>query len=298
MSDVRVIGVPIDYGANRRGVDMGPSAIRYAGVAEAIEEAGYTYTETGDLITAQSRYETADPEHTQAKYLPQIREVCEPLADRVATTIDDGGTPVVLGGDHSISIGSIAGSSRDGTIGVLWLDAHADFNTPATSPSGNVHGMSLAAALGQGAFGDKDWATAHGLEPEAVGIVGLRSVDESERTALKAGPIGAYPMSEIDIDGIATVVDRAVASLPSTIDGVHLSLDLDLLDPSVAPGVGTPVHGGITYREAHTAIERIADQTTVRSVDLVEVNPILDQHNKTAELAVELLASALGTRIL
>ena len=298
MAEVRVIGVPIDYGANRRGVDMGPSAIRYAGLAGAIDEAGHTYTETGDLITAQSRYETADPEHTQAKYLPQIKAVCEPLADRVATTVADGNIPVVLGGDHSISIGSIAGSSRSGAIGVLWLDAHADFNTPETSPSGNVHGMSLAAALGRGAFAEQPWATATGLAPTAVGIVGLRSLDENERTALKTGPIGAYPMSEIDTDGIATVIDRTIDGLPATIDGVHLSLDLDLLDPSVAPGVGTPVHGGITYREAHTAIERIADQTTIRSVDLVEVNPILDQHNKTAELAVELLASALGKRIL
>ncbi|WP_251343290.1 arginase [Haloplanus halophilus] len=291
---VRVLGVPTDYGASRRGVDMGPSAIRYAGLGAALRDIGRDVRDAGDLSVP--RTENRDPGRADAKYLPVVESVCTRLADRVCETLAAGETPLVLGGDHSVAIGTLAGTARDADVGVLWFDAHGDFNTPATTPSGNVHGMALAAALGRGEFADAAWALAD-LDPGRVALVGVRDLDPGERAALRESDVHVYTMSDIDDRGVTAVVDDAVDAASGG-DGVHVSLDLDWLDPTEAPGVGTPVRGGVTYREAHAALERAATDATVRSLELVEVNPILDDHNGTGELAVELAASALGKRIL
>ncbi len=298
---VRIIGAPIDYGANRRGVDMGPSAIRYAGLAEQLLDAGVDPVDTGDIPAP--RAEERDPDANpfpdgDAKFLREIEEVCTALADEVATTIDEGATPLVLGGDHSIAIGSVVGSARDADIGVIWFDAHGDFNTPSTSPSGNVHGMPMAAILGEGDFEGIDWANATGLSQENVAYVGLRSLDDRERRAIRDSDMTAFPMSEIDERGITAVVEDALDVATDGTDGIHVSFDLDWMDPSAAPGVGTPVRGGATYREAHSALETVASSGALRSLELVEVNPILDEHNETAELATEIAGSAFGKRIL
>src|SRR6056297_2161729 len=290
---VRVVGAPTDYGANRRGVDMGPSAIRYAGLAAELERAGRAVVDDGDVRAP--RAEERDPEAERpasgrAKFLRETREVATRLADRVAGALAADELPLVLGGDHSVAIGSVTGSARDAEIGAVWFDAHGDFNTPETSPSGNVHGMPLAAVLGVGEFADVEWANAAGLRAENVAIVGLRSVDASDVTT--------FTMSDIDERGIADVADDALDVATDGTDGVHVSLDLDWLDPREAPGVGTPVRGGATYREAHTAMETVAECDCLRSLDLVEVNPILDDRNETAALATELAASALGKQIL
>ncbi|MGB9985968.1 arginase [Salarchaeum japonicum] len=302
---VRIIGAPSDYGANRRGVDMGPSAIRYAGLADQIATTGATTTDAGDL--AVPRAEERDPDRDRpasgrAKFLRETREVSAELADAVADAIDDDDLPLALGGDHSIAIGSLVGSARDAEIGAIWFDAHGDFNTPETSPSGNVHGMPLAAALGKGSFADTEWANATGLREENVALVGLRSLDADERADILESEMTAFTMSDIDEQGLLSVVDEAIDIASRGVDGVHVSLDLDWLDPNEAPGVGTPVRGGVTYREAHAALERVAardrEEDLLRSFELVEVNPILDERNRTAEMAAELAASALGKRIL
>ncbi len=297
---VRVIGAPTDYGANRRGVDMGPSAIRYAGLADQLRSAGVEPVDAGDV---QAPYaDECDPQTrsvaTETQYFEETKAVCETLSELVETTLDRGEFPLVLGGDHSIAIGSVTGSAREAAIGAIWFDAHADFNTPANSPSGNIHGMPLAALLGIGEFADSEWATAPTLQAENVALVGLRSVDDSERHALTDSDLSVFTMSEIDNRGLTSVVGDALAVATDGTDGVHLSVDLDWIDPTEAPGVGTPVRGGVTYREAHAAMEQVAANATVRSMDLVEVNPTLDQYNETAELATELAASALGKRIL
>jgi arginase len=298
---VRVVGAPTDYGANRRGVDMGPSAIRYAGLAAELERASRAVVDDGDVRAP--RAEERDPEAERpasgrAKFLRETREVATRLADRVAGALAADELPLVLGGDHSVAIGSVTGSARDAEIGVVWFDAHGDFNTPETSPSGNVHGMPLAAVLGVGEFADVEWANAAGLDASNVAIVGLRSVDESERSAIADSDATTFTMSDIDERGIASVADDALDVAAAGTDGVHVSLDLDWLDPREAPGVGTPVRGGATYREAHTAMEAVAERDCLRSLDLVEVNPILDDRNETAALATELSASALGKQIL
>jgi arginase len=300
MNDVRIIGAPTDYGANRRGVDMGPSAIRYAGLADELRRTGLDCHDAGDVPAprAEERDESADASRRDAKYLREVESVCRLLSDEVADALADGTTPVVLGGDHSIAIGSLTGSARGADVGVLWFDAHGDFNTPATTPSGNVHGMSLAAALGRGEFAASRWAPADRLDEENVAIVGLRDVDAAEKEAIRRSDVTAFTMTDVDERGIAAVVDDALDVATTGTDGVHVSLDLDWLDPVEAPGVGTPVRGGVTYREAHAALERVAETGAVRSLDLVEVNPILDDHNETAGLAVELAASGLGKRIL
>jgi arginase len=299
----RVIGAPTDYGANRRGVDMGPSAIRYAGLADELEAAGVHCRDAGDLAVPRMEERAPDGEEPPAgtaRFLRETRQVCSALADRVADTVADDATPLALGGDHSIAIGSLVGSGREASIGAVWFDAHGDFNTPTTSPSGNVHGMPLAAALGVGDFGDPayDWARARGLDPANVALVGLRSLDDAERDAIRDGDVAAYTMSDIDRRGISDIVDDALDVAAAGTDGVHVSLDLDWLDPGVAPGVGTPVRGGVTYREAHLAMEAVARKGVLRSMELVEVNPVLDEHNETAALAVELAASAFGKRVL
>jgi arginase len=296
----RIIGAPTDYGADRRGVDMGPSAIRYAGLASKLAGAGVETDDDGDLRVPHAEVRDPDaspPREGRAKFLREVREVSTELADRTANAVSDGVVPVVLGGDHSVAVGTLAGVRREADVGVVWFDAHGDFNTPATSPSGNVHGMALAAALGRGEFADREWARAPGLDPEQVALVGVRDLDPDERTALRSSPVTAFTISDIDRRGIAAVVADAVAVARGT-DGVHVSVDLDFLDPTTAPGVGTPVRGGATYREAHAALEAVADAARVRSLELVEVNPILDERNETAELAAELAASALGGRII
>jgi arginase len=305
---VRIIGVPMDLGADRRGVDMGPSAIRYAGLASALSDLGGDPTDAGDLPVpnAEERDPGAEePETGRARYLRETAELTEVLAEAVAGTVADGDLPLVLGGDHSIAIGTLSGVSEDRSVGALWLDAHSDFNTPETTPSGNVHGMPLAAALGEGWFDDRDsrnWTRAPGLDPGNVALVGLRSVDETEREALAASDASSYTMSDIDERGVTDVMSEALEVVSQRVDAIHVSLDLDWLDPRRAPGVGTPVRGGVTYREAHAAMELIAERhredDLLGSLELVEVNPILDEHNETAELGVELAASALGKRIL
>ncbi|SFG77584.1 arginase [Halopelagius inordinatus] len=297
----RIIGAPIDYGANRRGVDMGPSAIRYGGLAAKLEGAGVSVVDDGDVRAP--RAEERDPEaemptEGRAKFLRETKAVCTSLADRVAETLSSDELPLVLGGDHSIAIGSVTGSARDADIGAVWFDAHGDFNTPATSPSGNVHGMPLAALLGVGDFAGVEWANAAGLREENVAIVGLRSLDAAERAAIRDSDVTAFTMSDIDEEGITAVVEEALDVATAGTDGIHVSLDLDWLDPREAPGVGTPVRGGVTYREAHSALETVAESGSLRSLELVEVNPILDEQNETASLATELAASALGQRIL
>ncbi|RKD94764.1 arginase [Halopiger aswanensis] len=313
---VRIIGAPMDYGANRRGVDMGPSAIRYAGLADELERAGVDPIDDGDL--SMPRAEEIDPDTDEAsgltstesessgvenaKFLPAIEGVNVRLAARVAETLADGEFPLVLGGDHSVAIGSLHGSARDADIGAIWFDAHADLNTPETSPSGNVHGMPLGAVLGRGVFGDMDWAHTPRLQEDSIAYVGLRSIDERERELVRESEMTAFTMSDIDQRGMTAVVEDALEVATDGTDGVHVSLDLDMIDPKAAPGVGTPVRGGVTYREAHAALETVSKRHDrdgiLRSMDVVEVNPILDEANETASLAAELTASAFGKRIL
>ena len=301
MTTVRIIGAPTDYGANRRGVDMGPSAIRYGGLADQLAGAGVETFDAGDLTVprAEERDPDADaPTGGNAKFLRETADVCRRLADEVSGTLAEGSIPLALGGDHSIAIGSLVGSARDAEIGAVWFDAHADLNTPSTTPSGNVHGMPLAAALGLDEFVDTEWANAPGLAPENIALVGLRSVDESEIDVIRDNGFAAYTMSDIDERGITDVTEAAMAAASAGVDGVHVSLDLDWLDPKEAPGVGTPVRGGVTYREAHSAMEIVDEADCLRSMELVEVNPTLDRNNETAALATELAASAFGKRVL
>lgn len=298
---VTIIGAPMDYGADRRGVDMGPSAIRYARLSDRLEEAGVDPVDVGDLSIP--RAEARDPDVDQpaegtAKFLREIEDVCTRLSDRVAATLEEGAFPLVLGGDHSVAIGSIHGSAREADLGAVWFDAHADLNTPTSSPSGNVHGMPLAAALGRGAFAEMQWARADRLDEGAIAYVGLRSIDDRERELVRESEMTAFTMADVDERGMTAVVEDALAVATDGTDGVHVSLDLDWLDPHEAPGVGTPVRGGVTYREAHTAMEIVHDADCLRTMELVEVNPTLDQHNETAELATELAASAFGKRVL
>ncbi|MFW6385116.1 MAG: arginase [Halodesulfurarchaeum sp.] len=305
---IRVIGAPTDYGANRRGVDMGPSAIRYAGLSDAIASAGETCDDCGDIpaplveAAPEETPEEAIPDAINARHLPSVRDVTRRLREEVAAPIADGELPVVLGGDHSVAIGSIGGSARNHEIGVIWFDAHGDFNTPETTPSGNVHGMALAGVLGRGYFGTVDWAEATGVREENVVLLGLRDVDERERVAIRESDVTAFTMSDLDARGLNDVMDEALDVASAGVDGIHVSLDLDWLDPHEAPGVGTPVRGGVSYREAHAALETVAEHDdrydVLRSIDLVEVNPVLDERNRTAAMAAELLASGLGKRIL
>lgn len=297
-NSVALIGAGLDLGQSRRGVDMGPSAIRYAGLSERLASLGFTVADHGNVETAQP--EDASVGDERARYLPEILAACARIAQLVQAAARDGATPVVLGGDHSVAIGTLAGLARgyDGVGGVIWIDAHGDLNTPATSPSGNVHGMPLAAALGFA--GD---AFAHeglrlpAVEAGRVALVGVRSLDAAERALLHQSDIRVFTMSEIDRIGIERAMQEALDRVAGP-GFVHVSLDLDVLDPEVAPGVGTPVRGGLSYREAHLALELVAEAGLAGSLEVVEVNPILDRENTTAALAVELVASALGKTIL
>ncbi len=297
---LRTIGVPMDLGADRRGVDMGPSAIRYAGLPDSVRSLGYDYEDVGDLSVP--RPEGLDPSAEappagSAKYLREVRLICQKINKSVTEALGDGKFPLVLGGDHSISIGSVSGANRDRDIGVLWIDAHGDFNTPVTTPTGNVHGMSVAAMLGHGAFDEMPWAVAD-IEAENVAMVGLRDLDPEERIAINDSDVAAYTMSDVDTRGLVTVIEEAIETALDGTDGLHVSLDMDALDPTEGPGVGTPIPGGLSYREAHTTMELVAETEACVSMDVVEVNPILDAHNRTSELAVGLVSSALGERTL
>jgi arginase len=292
---VGILGVPLDLGQNRRGVDMGPSAIRYARLNEALEDLGYSVTDLGNVETPIP--ETVE-EREDADNVGAIRGVCEETAERAARMAYDGIFPIFLGGDHSISIGTVSGVAKSaGRTGLLWLDAHADFNTPETSPSGNVHGMPLATLTGRGYADLVDLGDGAAVRAEDVAVVGLRSVDREEREFLADAGVNVYTMKDVDAYAIASVVRSALKDL-SHLDRVHLSFDLDVVDPEVAPGVGTPVRGGLTYREAHLVMELINEAAVVTSLDVVEINPILDSRNGTAELAVELVESLMGRRII
>ncbi len=299
---VTLIGVPLDLGAGRRGVDMGPSAFRVAEIERKIRDLGYGVEDAGDLPVRIP--ETQDPGDPRAKYLKEIKEVCETLRDKVGGVLAEGKRPVVLGGDHSIAMGTLAGLSRffrerGKGIGLVWIDAHADANTPETSPSGNIHGMPLAVALG---LGHPALVNLAGFAPMVEGsgaaLVGIRDVDPAERTNVRALGIGAFTMRDIDERGMRAVMEEAIARASRDTSGIHVSFDLDGMDPDFAPGVGTPSPGGLSYREAHLAMEMLADSGKVVSAELVEVNPILDHQNGTARLGVELLASLLGKKIL
>ncbi len=294
---VAVIGAALDLGQGRRGVDMGPSAIRYAGLDARLERLGRRCVDLGNVETPVLEALDIGDEH--ARYLPEIRLTCSRIAERVSDALRDGLLPLVLGGDHSVSLGTLpALASVNGRGGVLWIDAHGDLNTPQTSPSGNVHGMVLAAALGLAGdgFAGDGWPLP-AVEAGRVALVGVRSLDEGERELLRRMDARVYTMSDVDRIGVERSVREALAHVAGP-GFVHVSLDMDVLDPGVAPGVGTPVRGGFSYREAHLALELVAESGLARSLDVVEVNPILDRENETAKLAVELVASALGARIL
>jgi arginase len=295
---VAIIGAALDLGAGRRGVDMGPSAIRYAGLHERLDGMGYDVLDWSDVQTAV--LEATEEKDSDARYLPEIKAACARIANLVGMAVAQGAIPIVLGGDHSVAIGTLGGLARatGHPGGVLWIDAHGDMNTPETSPSGNVHGMPLAAALGltDGRFASDAW-TLPAVEPQRVALVGLRAVDARERDRIRQLGVSAYTMSDVDRIGI----ERAIRESLTRIAGagfVHVSLDMDVLDPDFAPGVGTPVRGGLSYREAHLALELVSESGLAGSLEVVEVNPILDRENATASLAVELVASALGKTIL
>ena len=295
--EIAVIGATLDLGQGRRGVDMGPSAIRYAGLEDRLVSLGHVVRDHGNVETAVPEATTVQDE--RARFLPEIKETCARIAAKVVEESRAGALPLVLGGDHSVAMGTLGGlASVHGAGGVVWIDAHADINTPETSPSGNVHGMSLAAALGLAgaAFASEAWPLP-ALDPRRVALLGLRQADAGERKLLREAGVRVFTMSEIDRIG----VERAMREALDHVAGpgfVHVSLDMDALDPEVAPGVGTPVRGGLSYREAHLALELVAESGLAGSLEVVEVNPILDRENTTATTAVELVASALGATII
>jgi arginase len=300
---IRVIGAPLDLGAGHRGVDMGPSAFRVAGIHQAVRDLGIAIEDFGDIESEVA--ETREPGNPHLKYLKEIRATCVTLRNVVSRTMDEGMVPVVLGGDHSIAMGTIAGVSRHfrkkgAKAGLVWLDAHADANTEDTSPTGNIHGMPMAVCLGLGARELLSIYDAKGpmIDGERAAIIGLRSVDIKERANVARVGIGAFTMRHIDERGMRAVMEAAIRRALNGTAGIHVSIDLDAVDPDEAPGVGTPSPGGISYREMHLAMEMLADTDRVCSVELVEVNPILDRANLTAKLGVELLCSLLGKKIL
>lgn len=296
--NISIIGVPMDLGADRRGVDMGPSAIRYAEVKKRLESIGYFIEDMGDLrVPTPEAYPII---HHNLKYLDEITKVNKELAKVVDQEMSRGQFPLVIGGDHSIAIGTIAGLAKHKrNMGVIWYDAHGDLNSGETSPSGNIHGMSLAVSLG---IGHPDLTNIGGfapkVKPENVVIIGARDLDAGERELIKRIGIKVYTMHEIDRLGMPRVMEEAIAIVSKGTDGVHLSLDLDGLDPHDCPGVGTPVIGGISYRESHLAMEMLAEADILTSAEFVEVNPILDVQNKTATVAVALMSSAFGDKLL
>ena len=299
---IHVIGVPMDLGSGRRGVDMGPSAIRIAGLDARLSEQGYRVIDEGDLAIRNMEEMRVGDAH--ARFLSEIVQVNRILADKVQRVIRRGHFPLVLGGDHSIAVGTISGvaahaRARGRKVGVLWVDAHSDINTPRTSPSGNVHGMPLAALLGLGPSALRHIAGRFSkVEPGNVALVGIRSVDDGERSHLRKLGVHVYTMADIDRHGIHVVMEKALANVTDGTQYVHVSFDLDSVDPALAPGVGTPVKGGLDYREAHLVMESLSDAGVMTSLEMVEVNPILDDRNRSAEFAVELVQSAFGKQIL
>jgi len=302
MRPVHVIGVSLDLGGNRRGVDMGPSAFRIAGLGERLAALGVSVVDDGDLVAPIPETKSfGDP---GKKYIREIARVCEKLYKTSLAAFDSGGFPLVLGGDHSLAAGSVAATAefvrRDGKpLGLIWVDAHGDMNTPATSGSGNVHGMPLASLLGPeppelsriGGFSPK-------VLPRHTVLIGIRNLDEREKEIVRGSGVHVFTMKDIDRSGIASVAEQALALAGAETGGVHVSFDLDVCDPTIAPGVGTPVKGGLDYREAHMVMEMVAESNRLMGLDLVEVNPILDTQNQTAVLASELALSAVGQRII
>jgi len=303
MRPLHIIGVPLDLGGGRRGVDMGPSAFRIAGLADRLATLGFPVSDKGDIAVAVR--ERIHALHPDRKYIDEIARACSDLYVSALASLQAGAVPIVLGGDHSIGAGSVAAAAafarqqhgRD--VGLLWVDAHGDMNTPATSPSGNVHGMPLAALLGPEPH---ELSSIGGFYPtvlpEHTVLIGVRNLDSREKELVRASGVHVFTMKDIDRQGIATVVEQAVALASNGTAGVHVSFDMDVCDPSIAPGVGTPVKGGLDYREAHMVMEIVADSGRLTSLDLVEVNPTLDIRNATAELGTELALSALGQKIL
>jgi len=301
-SHISIIGAPLDLGQGRRGVDMGPSALRVANLNARLKSLGYEVEDLGNIGVEQAEtWPEGDP---QAKYLPQIAAACDQLAGQVEQALTRGAMPLVLGGDHSVAIGTVSGVSRyfrerGQRVGLIWLDAHADMNTPETSPSGNIHGMPLACLLG---MGPAELADLSGYRPKVAAqntvIVGLREVDMTERPHVRDSGVRAFTMRDIDERGLRAVMEEAIRAASNGTAGFHCSLDMDFVDPKDAPGVGTGVRGGATYREAHLAMEMICDSRNMTSMEVVEVNPVLDESNRTADLAVELIMSGLGKRIL
>jgi arginase len=301
-SQISIVGAPLDLGAGRRGVDMGPSAMRLAGLNAKLASLGYEVEDLGNVAVAQQESTPTGAEN--AKYLPQIAKTCAKLAAMVESVVEAGKFPLVLGGDHSVAVGTVSAVShvfrqRGEAIGVIWIDAHADMNTPESSPSGNVHGMPLACCIGRG---PGELTSLFDYAPKVDGrnvvLIGLRDVDIREREVVRESGVTAFTMRDIDECGLRNIMEQAIAVVSNGTAGFHVSLDMDSVDPDEAPGVGTPVRGGMTYREAHLAMETICDCSRMISMEVVEVNPVLDEANRTALLGVELVMSAMGKKIL
>jgi arginase len=299
---IRIIGVPMDLGASRRGVDMGPSALRVAGLQARIKQLGHQVEDIGNISVKQP--EEMSYGEKRAKYLSEIADACKDLGAMVEKSLEENMLPVVLGGDHSIAAGTLSGvaahfKKKDKRIGLIWLDAHGDINTPESSPSGNVHGMPLAAAMGYGAT---ELVELEGFKPKVeaqnISLVGIRDLDSHEKKLAKKSGVHVFTMRDIDERGMREVMSDALKYAMDDTDGISVSLDMDFVDPSDAPGVGTPVRGGVTYREAHLAMEMLADTEAMVSLEIVEINPVIDEHNRTALLGVELVLSGLGKKIL
>jgi arginase len=299
---IRVIGVPLDLGQSRRGVDMGPSAVRVAGLEARLEAIGHIVEDGGNVLVAIPEQKKEGAAH--AKYLKEITATCTKSAELVLKSLESGAVPLVLGGDHSVAAGTVAGVAefyrrQNQKIGLIWIDAHSDMNTPETSPSGNVHGMPLAAIMG---LGPAELGNIFNFSPkihsENCVLVGIRDVDAHEKENIRKAGVEVFTMRDIDERGMRTVMEEALRMAGRGTAGYHVSLDMDWIDPEDAPGVGTPVWGGATYREAHLAMEIIADHGRLLSLEIVEVNPVIDEHNQTADLAVELALSAFGKKIL
>ena len=300
---VNIVGFPMDLGAGRRGVDMGPSALRIAGLQSKLKNLGYKVIDSGDIFI--QNIETSKETNPKMKHLNEILRTCKVLAKKVTTVLNQGQFPLCIGGDHSMALGTIAGISaycrkNDLRLGLVWVDAHADMNTDTTTPSGNIHGMPLAAAVG---IGNKKLVNfmdfSPKLNPENVAIIGVRSIDKLEKENIKkVGLKNVYTMEDIDKIGIHKIIARALSKMKGSVDQLHVSFDLDSVDPTVAPGVGTPVPGGFSYREAHLIMELIAESGLMSSLEITEVNPILDDKNKSAIFASDVIASSMGQRIL
>jgi arginase len=299
--NIHLLGVPMDLGAGRRGVDMGPSAIRIAGVTEKLQSLGHTVIEEGDISTKIPEQQKV--KNPKLKYLPEIVRACSLLAAKTEKILDAGGFPLILGGDHSIAIGTIAGVSnfckkKNKKLGVIWVDAHGDMNTDVTSPSGNIHGMPLAASIGLGAL---ELTSIGGdfqkIDPKNLVMIAIRDLDTGEKAAIRKNNITIYTMEDIDKHGMAVIITKALRKLKD-VDFIHISFDLDAMDPKECPGVGTPVKGGLDYREAHLIMETLSENNRMNSLEVVEANPILDNRNQSAEFAVELMQSGFGKKII